>query len=214
MKKIIFYLIFGSMIMFSSCATRYQQTSWKNYPPAPYFFRYQVGNVTVIVDHVRERNIAQQVAAIADTHINSKQSARWKSDNIMYLDIIVEQRSFMRRIKMFNTIYVSCTARDAEGNVYAREHEYISGRRTFIVSAEQNVITKRVLNRIMRFHGIKHLQLKSYERKIAKEAQKAEAKMLQTLEELITYDEPEIIIDSSTDEAEDMEYFTDIQEAE
>jgi hypothetical protein len=50
---------------------------------------------------------------------------------------------------MFNSIFVSCIARDEEGNIYARENEYITGKKNFIDVAEQNNIITGILNRLL-----------------------------------------------------------------
>ena len=171
MKKIVLLvvLLFGFLITLSSCVTKSQRGSWNEYPPVPEFFRYRVDQVSVIVDHVREENIAQQISVIAETYLGSMQNYDRKSDRTFVLDISVEQRSFMQNIEMYNSIYISCAARDEEGKVYAKENEYISSRSTIVAAAEQNTIITRILNRILSDQQKRYKDIQTYEKSKTKE---------------------------------------------
>jgi len=151
MKKIALpVLLVVFMFAESSCVTRSQYKSWHEYPKAPFFCRYQINDVSVVIDHVREENIAKQLNLIANTHLESRQRNYQSGDKILLVDIGVEQRSFMQNVELYNSIFVSCVAHDEEGNVYAIENAYISGKRTFIAVTEQNTIIIHVLNRLLK----------------------------------------------------------------
>jgi len=150
MKKIIMlFLLAGLIFTLSSCVTKRQHSSWQDYPPAPFFYNLKTEKVTVIVDHVREENISQQVFTIAGTYLEAQQQKYPKSGDTLLLEISIEQRSFMQNVEMYNSIFISCIVRDKEGNIYARENEYITGKQTFVAAAEQNTIITRILNRIL-----------------------------------------------------------------
>ena len=150
MKKItpaVFIIAF--LFASSSCVTKRQHSSWQNFPPVPFFYLYQIDKVSVIIDHVKEENITRQLSMIAETYLASKQNYKITNAQTILLDINVEQRSFMQNMEMYNSIFISCTAHDGEGIMYAKENEYISGRQTFISAAEQNIIITRVLDRMI-----------------------------------------------------------------
>lgn len=168
MKRIMpLILLIGFMMTVSSCVTKRQYGSWQEYPAIPFFYRFKIDKVSVIIDHVREENIMQQLFMIAETYLESRQNHDKESDKTLLLEINVEQRSFMQNVEMYNSIYVSCIARDDEGTVYARENEYISGKQTFIAAAEQNTIITRILNRLLSNQQKRYKDIQVYEKNMS-----------------------------------------------
>jgi len=148
MKNAAFLILV--LFLVTSCVTKRYHNSWQEYPSAQYNYYHQVGKISVIVDHVREDNIANQIKIIAETHLESHKNNNNKSENVIYIDITIEQRSFMQNMEMYNSIYISCIAHDGEETIYAKENEFISGKKTFISVPEQKVIITRVLDRLLR----------------------------------------------------------------
>jgi hypothetical protein len=173
MKKILLlFLLICFLITLSSCVTSRQHGFWQAFPPVPFFYNYQIENVSVIIDHVREDNISKQVFLIAETHLASRQQEYQKYDKTLFLDINVEQRSFMQNMDMYNSIFVSFAAYDEEGTIYVRINEYISGKQTFVAAAQQNTIITRILNRILREQQKRYNDIQKYERGMQREAQR------------------------------------------
>jgi len=143
---------------------RQQYSSWQEYPPIPFFWQYEVNNISVVIDHVREDNIAKQLSVIAETHLDSRQNFTRESGKVLFLDFTVEQRSFMRNVRMYNTLFVSCIARDENGIIYARENEYITGKQTFISATEQNAVITRILNRLLKTQQVRYREIQRYEK--------------------------------------------------
>jgi hypothetical protein len=163
MKKVVSsLLIIGCLISVSSCVTGRSRSSWHGYPPVPFSYQYRIDKVLVIIDHVREDNIAQQLKVIAETHIEPQQKRYQENDEIVFLDITVEQRSFMQNVEMYNSIYVSFTAHDGGETVYARENEFISSKQTFISVPVQRAIITRILNRLLVRQQIRYTDVKNY----------------------------------------------------
>jgi hypothetical protein len=79
----------------SSCATKRQYASWQDFPPAPFFYRYEIGDISVVINHVLEVNIIRQLLMITETHLDSRQNFAREGDKIIFLYIFLEQRSFM-----------------------------------------------------------------------------------------------------------------------
>jgi len=166
-KIIVYFFLIGFLITASACVTKRQHSSWQDYPPVPFSFQYKIDKVSVIIDHVREENIAQQLSVIAETYLEAQQNYGRESDKILFLSITVEQRSFMQNVEMYNSIYVSCIIHDEEGTVYGRENEYISDKKTFIAAAEQNTIITRILNRILSNQQKRYKDIQEYEKNFA-----------------------------------------------
>jgi hypothetical protein len=148
--------------MLSSCVTKTQHSSFQKYPDVPFFCNYRVNSVDVIVDHVQESNIASQILTISEAFLESKQKYSVENETYFFLDIMVEQRSFMQNVELYNSIYISCIIRDREGNIYGKENEYISGKQTIIAAAEQNVIMKRILSRLISFQVKRYKDIQKY----------------------------------------------------
>jgi hypothetical protein len=167
MKNIV-SLVLGIifLVLTSSCVSQRHHSSWQEYPPAPFLWQYRTDKVSVIVDHVREDNIAQQIKIIAETHLESRQQHNRKNDKTIFLDITVEQRSFMQNVEMYNSIYVSCVAHDGEETVYAKENEYISGKKTFIAVPEQKIIITRILDRFLNEQQKRYKDIEKYEQEM------------------------------------------------
>jgi len=147
-KTALLFIFIVLLVTLSSCVTKRQNNSWHGYPPKPIYF--QIGSVTVIIDHVREESISQQVLTIAETFIESQQKRYHRDDKIFLLNISIEQRSFMHNIEMYNSIFISINALDEEGNLHARTNESITGKKTFVSATEQSAIITRLLKQIFK----------------------------------------------------------------
>jgi len=166
MKKVVLlFLLAGFLITLSSCVTNRQYNFWQDFPPAPFFYRYEINNVSVIIDHVREESISWQVFTIAETNLKTRQQRYQIPGKTLFLEINVEQRSFMRNMEMFNSIFVSFTARDENEMVYIKVNEFISGRQSFVVATEQNTIINRILNRILDEQQRRYNDIQRYNRR-------------------------------------------------
>lgn len=139
----------GILALLASCAAGSGSGSWASYPEAPARWDYQIGEIQVTVDHVREEGIASQIEVIAETLLapgNTGDPERIPLD----LDIRVEQRSFLHSVELFNTIYVDCLIRDGEGRVIGRTYQYSVGKRSVISSKEQRRLLSQVLEKILK----------------------------------------------------------------
>jgi hypothetical protein len=126
-----------------------KRSSFAGYPPPPFFWDCRPGRISVTIDRVREESIAGQIETIIQTWLDRNQNYDIKTDRSLFLDVTMEQRSFIRGAEFYNTIYISCVLRDGEGTVYARENEYTTGRRNLVISLEQYRIMKRVMGKLL-----------------------------------------------------------------
>jgi hypothetical protein len=119
----------------------------------------------VTIDRVREESIAAQVETIIRTWLDRRRSYTTKTDVPLFLDVTMEQRSFIRKAEFYNTVYISCTLRDGEGTVYARENEYMTGKRNILISLEQYRIMKRIMEKILRYQKKRYRAMVRYNKK-------------------------------------------------
>ncbi|MDR3191867.1 MAG: hypothetical protein LBT87_02245 [Treponema sp.] len=159
-----FFLGLFALLAFS-CMTTNKRSSYTGYPPPPFFWECRPGRIQVTIDRVREEGIAEQVETIIQTWLDRKQNYDLKTDRPLFLDLTMEQRSFIRNAEFYNTIYISCVLRDEEGTVYARENEYITGRRNLVTSLEQYRIMKRIMGKLLRDQKKRHRAAAAYRKR-------------------------------------------------
>jgi hypothetical protein len=145
--------------------TTNKRSSFTGYPPLPFSWNCQPGSISVTIDRVREESIASQVETIIRTWLDRRRNYTIKTDRPLFLDITMEQRSFIRKVEFYNTVYISCTLRDEEGTVYARENEYMTGKRNILLSLEQYRIMKRIMGKIMKDQKKRYRAMLRYNKK-------------------------------------------------
>jgi hypothetical protein len=145
--------------------TANKRSSFTGYPPLPFFWDCRPGKISVTVDRVREESIASQVETIVQTWLDRKQNYAVKTDRPLFLDLTMEQRSFMHNVEFYNTIYIGCALRDVEGKVYARENEFISGKRNLVITLEQYRIVNRIMGKLLRDQKKRYRAVLRYNRK-------------------------------------------------
>jgi hypothetical protein len=144
-----------------SCVTTTQQDSFAGYPPLPFFWDYRIGGINVTIDRIKEESIVTQLQTIIQTSLDGEQNYAVKGETL-FLDINAEQRSFMHDVDLYNAIYLSCVIRDGTGRIYARENEYIAGKRSLAAASEQYRIMKRVLGRLLAQRDERYKALEKY----------------------------------------------------
>jgi hypothetical protein len=150
MKQFYCFILGLFVLLNFSCITTTQRSSFAGYPEFPFFWDYSPGRINVTIDRIREESIASQLGIIVQTLLDGNQSYDIKRDRGLFLDISMEQRSFMHDVELYNTIFVTCVVRDEGGLIYARENEYIAGKRSLVAASEQNRIMKRILGRLLK----------------------------------------------------------------
>jgi hypothetical protein len=165
-KKHLYCILLGIFVLPGfSCMTTNKRSSFAAYPPVPFFWECRPGSISVTIDRVREESIAGQVRTIIQTWLDRKKKYDIKTDRPLFLDVTMEQRSFIRNVEFYNTIYISCTLRDGDGTVYARENEYTTGKRNLLISLEQYRIMKRVTGKILKDQKKRYRAMVRYNKK-------------------------------------------------
>jgi hypothetical protein len=150
-----------------SCVSGSGKGFWSSYPELPVSWNYELGNIQVTVDHVREEGIAFQIGAIAETLLAAGTKKAGENSIPLALDIRVEQRSFLHSVELFNTIYVDCLVRDGEGRVLGREYRYSVGKGSIISLKEQRRLLSRALEKILKAQRKRNREAGRYRKKDA-----------------------------------------------
>jgi hypothetical protein len=127
--------------------------------------------VEVVVDHVPEQAIGSQAAIMAETLLARQGSPGPETDPEAviraFIDITIEQRSFLHRTELFNAITIACRVRDEQGRVFGREYQYLVGKRNIISSKEQRRLLRKTLKKVMTGQRKRRWELAKYRRKNA-----------------------------------------------
>jgi hypothetical protein len=165
MRRFYCFFLGVFVLLGASCMTAGKRSSFTGYPALPFFWDCRPGEISVTIDRVREESIAAQVETIIRTWLDRKQNYPVEADGPLFLDVTMEQRSFIRNAEFYNTVYIACTLRDEKGKVYARENEYTTGRRNLLITVEQYRIMKRVMGKLLGDQKKRYRAMVRYNRK-------------------------------------------------
>jgi hypothetical protein len=133
-----------------SCAGGSGSGSWASYPEMPAYWNYELGDIQVTVDHVREDGAASQIGVIAETLLAAGNKEKIEGGIPLIIDIRVEQRSFLHSVELLNTIYMDCRIRDGEGRILGRTYRYSVGKRSILSAKEQRRLLGRAMEKILK----------------------------------------------------------------
>ncbi|GHV62261.1 hypothetical protein AGMMS49587_08600 [Spirochaetia bacterium] len=154
MKRISLFSLLCAFLLLSSCVTGKRRGSFTDYPAAPFFGEYRINSVTVTVDHINENSIAAQLFTICQTRLKLKQRYHLEEGQTpLLVDITVEQRSFMHKLNIYNSIYISCVTHDEAGTIYGKENKYITRKRTAITATELDYLMGPVIDKVLKKQG-------------------------------------------------------------
>ncbi|MDR0443081.1 MAG: hypothetical protein LBH44_06725 [Treponema sp.] len=155
-----------------SYATGRERISYIDKSKFPFDGCYNAGSVDVNIDFVDEASISAQVKMTAKLFLENRQKSNSNENNALFLDIVINERSFLHRVDMYNSIYIACTLRTENGEVAAREVGYVSQKKSILVATEQKKIITRMLNNLI--GGIEKFEEAHY--KAIQKAEKENAK--------------------------------------
>jgi hypothetical protein len=119
------------------------------------------------VDHVPEQGISSQAAVIAETLLAGRGIRGPEAAIKAFIDISIEQRSFLHRTELFNAITIVCRVRDERGRVFGREYQYLVGKRSIVSSKEQHRLLRKILKKVVAGQRKRRWELARYRRKHA-----------------------------------------------
>jgi hypothetical protein len=157
-----------TVFLFLSCVSEAGGGSWNSYSEMPAYWDYRTGEIKVTVDHVQEEGIASQIRVMADILLaggaENKIEAGVQIDTC-WIDIRVEQRSFLHDVELLNTIYIDCLIRDEGGRVVGKEYEYRVSKGSILSSEEQQRLFKKILGRVLTSRRDRYREIKRAQRK-------------------------------------------------
>lgn len=144
-------------LLFFGCTSTSKQSNY--YVPAESKtpFVYEVRNVTVSIDYVEEDVIAQQFNTLLITELSGQETkitgkeTVFPVDDVVYLDVEINQRSFIQDIQQKNSIYIIFTGYDSDNNIVIRENAYFAGKENFISSVDQYNCGKKIIANLLSY---------------------------------------------------------------
>lgn len=162
MKKILMAGLLAFLLM--GCSSIPKQASFYVEPESVEPFVYELRDVQVSIDYVQETEIAEQFYNLLLTQMSIQDFSAGETDKVIYVDVNVNQRSFIQDIQQKNSIYITFTGYDEEDNIVLRENSYIVGKGTFISSVEQFNCGKKAAAKLLNFQkGVNKAYLKNNE---------------------------------------------------
>jgi len=147
MKKVCVLQCFF-VLLIVGCATK--TDSYWEYPSAPVFPEIQVRSVNVSINHVNEKDIADQIATMFATRLIAGQQYEYPHTGILHLDIDIIQRTYLVGIKEKNTLYINCELIDEDGVLYGVENMLLHKKETIISVLLQNEYAEILVKKILR----------------------------------------------------------------
>jgi hypothetical protein len=141
-----FLMLLTLTLLFGSCLTGKQQSTYINYNKFPFRGIYKTGSIKATIDYIDEITIGEQINTLVTMYLDRKQVESGNSDEICTLDIIINERSFISRADIYNTIYISLVLHSEDGAIYAREVYYITQRGSITLATVQNKLLTKMLD--------------------------------------------------------------------
>lgn len=144
-------------ILFAGCASTSRQASYYIPEIVQKPFVYEVRNVYVNIDYVEDAVIADQFNTLLITELSAQETQITDKENVypvndvIYLTVEINQRSFIQDIQQKNSIYIIFTGYDKNGNILIRENSYFAGKENFISSVDQYKCSKKIIANLLSY---------------------------------------------------------------
>lgn len=160
MKKVYFIVLVS--FLFISCSAIPKRAKYYELKDNLEPFIYEIRDVSVVIDYVEENDIADQFTNFLLTKLSYQQSV---SSDIIYIDVSVQQRSFIQDIQQKNSIYITFTGFDENNNIILRENSYYVGKSTFISSFDQYKCGNQIVSNLLKFQkDVQNIYIKNNEK--------------------------------------------------
>lgn len=150
MRKFFPVFIPALFILFS-CATTKNDLYSQNLSQKYYQIDVSNINVEVDIDYIKNKDIETQVAQVLYSRFSSlkrdtenKFNVSSLENEILFLDIKITQRSFMKDINQYNSIFVCYTVKDKNDNIIIQNCIKKETKGTVISGIEQNKLTDSI----------------------------------------------------------------------
>lgn len=155
MKKVLWLALCSLLVV--SCASTSKQSNYYIPVESQNPFIYEIRDVSVSIDYVEEKIIADQFTTLLITELSSQETqitgkeVVFPVNNIVYLDVEINQRAFIQDIQQKNSIYIIFTGYDENDNIVIRENAYFAGKENFISSVDQYNCGKKIIANLLKY---------------------------------------------------------------
>ena len=148
MKKsvLLVFLPLVSFLLFS-CISLPKSDGYEIYPDEPADYMVSIDSVSITIDYVEDKELESQAK---DMMLTQFAGICEENDGCMplVLNVTLSQRSFYKNIDQYNSIALSYTLTDSEGNVVVRQGYYKRTGDTVVSSTEQFDLLERMTKKI------------------------------------------------------------------
>lgn len=150
MKKIHISFIFLYILVIVGCSSISSSNKYtKSQDELPIQYKIFVRTVDVEDNYVENKDIENQVFQNLETmYFESQKKISGKKNNNeipekqLFLDVIITQRSFIKNIETYNSVFLNAKLLDSEENVVLQTCLNKETKNTIVSSYEQNALCK------------------------------------------------------------------------
>ncbi|MBQ9494372.1 MAG: hypothetical protein IJR50_01885 [Treponema sp.] len=143
------------VLLAASCATTAKTESYRA-AIEPYNYHVRINALSVVDDSMKNDEVALQIQNMLDTHLlrleNEKATLAAKvekplneyEEKLLNLDVVITQRSFIKNMEEYNSIYAAAMYADSDGKIIAKYGLYKTTKNTVASSVEQHRIVSAI----------------------------------------------------------------------
>lgn len=147
MKK-IFPIVVLVVLSFFSCTTKKSvQNFYTENPSIDDMCNISIHDITVVVNHVREKEVEAQIAQIVQDIVEQNNTSDYSTEGD--LDISINQRSYIDGSDQKNSLFISCIVTH-DGKKLCSESMYLTGTANILSSVEQYQYLNEIVSRIFK----------------------------------------------------------------
>ena len=151
-KMILLVAVLDSSLVLLSCLSLPKESSFEKFGKDDAIYEILVGSVSVTKEQLEEIAIEKQMHEILSTMLlqkNADTESEVEAENkILYLDVEISQRSFLKSVDQINSIYVLYSLKDQNGELFMKKGLYKETKETVLSSTEQFRIAKRIVKNL------------------------------------------------------------------
>ena len=151
-KMILLAAILDLSLVLSSCLSLPKESSFEKFEKDAAVYEILVGSVSVTKEQLEEIAIEKQMHEILSTMLLQKNADTERDveteNKILYLDVEISQRSFLKSVDQINSIYVLYSLKDPNGELVLKKGLYKETKETVLSSTEQFRIAKRIVKNL------------------------------------------------------------------
>ena len=148
-KQISFVLLL--CLLFVNCKSVSSSNKYAKAKEKPVNYKIYIRSVTAEDNYVENKDIENQVLQNLETmyfdsqkKVTAKNKNRSLPEEVLFLDIEITQRSFIKGIETYNSIYLNAKLTDSSNQVVLQNCINKETKNTIVSSYEQNKLCKHI----------------------------------------------------------------------